>query len=242
MNTRNPLLSIALVAFLLPGCNGPVKEETTPLKIDMDFSGTSTDWAGGYADYAPDTQPDDVIVETRRLPEPFAGNGLYTSGTNRSDDLFIYIKKKFPGFLPNHDYLLNFSVTFLTDAPAGCVGVGGPPGESVTLKAGATPIEPLTILVDGEYRMNIDKGEQVNSGKDAIALGDIAGTNTDCDRPVFESKTLASSTLLKATSDAGGSMWLMFGIDSGFEAASEIYYQSATVAASPANLVINHDD
>jgi len=39
------------------------------------------------------TEPTDFIAEPRMLPQPFAGFGLYTAGTNRSDDLFIYVKK-----------------------------------------------------------------------------------------------------------------------------------------------------
>ena len=48
-------------------------------------------------------------------------------------------------------------------------------------------------------------------------LGNIAGTNTDCSRPRFEWKTLTSPAPLMARSDATGTLWLMFGIDSGFE-------------------------
>ncbi len=91
----------------------------------------------------------------------------------------------------------------------------------------------VTVAVDTEYRMNIDKGNQARGGKNAVVLGNIAGTNTDCNRPRFEWKTLASATPLIARSDATGTLWLMFGIDSGFENTSEIYYRSATISASP---------
>ena len=49
----------------------------------------------------------------------------------------------------------------------------------------------------------------------------------------FEWKTLASDTPLMARSDATGALWVMFGIDSGFENFTEIYYRSATISASP---------
>src|SRR5512134_962600 len=165
------MIFIAFAPVLLGGCagrpmgqGGPEGHDGTrgpgakPPEISENFNKTANDWLGGHSDYTSDTQPTDVVVKPRRLPGLFGGYGLYTAGTNRSDDLFIYIKKKFTGFAPNQDYLLTFSVTFLTDAPAGCVGVGGAPGEAVFLKAGAAPVEPLTVAVDTEYRMNIDKG------------------------------------------------------------------------------------
>jgi hypothetical protein len=102
------------------------------------------------------------------------------------------------------------------------------------VKAGATPTEPTTVIVDSQYQMNIDKGNQAQGGKDALAMGNIAGTNTDCDRPRFESKTLTSTASMTARSDAQGALWLMIGIDSGFEASSEVYYRSATITALPA--------
>ena len=234
MGIRKTLFATFVLSFCVTACAGWRDVKPGPIEIAEDFNKTSTDWVGGHSDYTSDTQPNDVIVAPRQVPAPFGGYGLYIAGTNRSDDLFIYIKKKFSGFRPNHDYSLTFSVTFLTDAPAGCVGVGGAPGEAVTLKAGATPTEPVTVIVDSQYQMNIDKGNQAQGGKDALALGNIAGTNTDCDRPRFESKTLTSTASMTARSDAQGALWLMFGIDSGFEAASEIYYRSATITALPA--------
>jgi hypothetical protein len=203
-------------------------------QIEVNFDKSSSDWLGGHSDYTSDTQPTDVVIQPRRLPGLFGGHGLYTAGTNRSDDLFIYIKKKFTGFAPDRDYLLSFSVTFLTDAPSGCVGAGGAPGEAVIVKAGAAPVEPLTVAVDTQYQLNIDKGNQARGGKNAVVLGNIAGANTDCSRPRFEWKTLTSPASLKARSDATGTLWMMFGIDSGFEGASKIYYRAAIISASPA--------
>ena len=236
MGIRTTLFPIFLAAVLVCGCAGGPEVKPRPVKIGVDFDKTYTGWAGGHSDYTSDTQPNDVVVRPRLLPAPFAGYGLYTAGMNRSDDLFIYIKKKLTGFSPNQDYLVSFSVTFLTDAPAGCIGVGGAPGEAVTLKAGATAIEPETVIVDGQYQMNVDKGSQVQGGKDALALGNIAGTNRDCEQPRFESKTVGSSDALKVRSDEQGAVWLMFGIDCGFEGASEIYYRSATITASLAGI------
>ncbi len=229
---RNFILFFSAFLFgLLSGCDGGTSQHSPAKQISIDFNAASTDWLGGYSDYSTFTEPNDIVVEARPLPEPFTGYGLYTAGTNLSDDLFIYIKKKFSGFVPNAKYSLTFSVTFLSSAPSGCAGAG----DGVTMKGGASTIEPVTVLVNGEYQMNIDKGVQANSGRDALVLGDIANTNTDCSSLQYESKTLTSVTAITATADNDGSLWVIFGIDSGFEFASNVYYQSAAVTAAPVN-------
>ncbi|HEY1077402.1 MAG TPA: hypothetical protein VGE51_11990 [Fontimonas sp.] len=203
------------------------------VEIDIDFD-TDRAWSGGQADYSTETAPTDVVFQQgAALPSPFDGTGLYSAGTNRSDDLFLYAKKKYVGLNPSSLYRLAFELRILTDVPSGCVGVGGSPGESVTVKAGASAIEPMTVETAGEFRMNIDKGEQTQSGDDGLAIGDLANARTDCADGGFELKTLRSTAPLEVETDADGALWLFFGIDSGFEAGSELYYVDATVAATP---------
>ena len=60
----------------------------------------------------------------------------------------------------------------------GCFGVGGAPGESVWIKAGATAIEPLAIRDSSYLRMNIDIGNQSGGGAHAVVLGDIANSRS----------------------------------------------------------------
>jgi hypothetical protein len=222
-----------LLSFALQGCGGGNgNNNPKPVRIDVDFGNTLTMWQGGYSDYTTATQPTEFVAESRPLPPPFSGNGYYTLGGNRSDDLFVYIKSKFAGFKPNARYHLTFQVNFITNAPsAGCTGIGGSPA-SVTIKAGATAVEPMTILLGSYYTMNIDKGNQVTGGKNALALGDIGNTNTDCINLRYERKTLASTSPLEVTTDASGDLWFLFGMDSGFEGTSHIYYQSISVVAT----------
>lgn len=209
-----------------PG-TGPATE------ITIDF-GTDRGWRGGQADYSADTAPTEVVFqEGRDLPTPFTGKGLYQAGTNRSDDLFLYATKKFTGLSPDSFYLLDFELRILTDVASDCVGVGGSPGESVIVKAGASRVEPVTVQAAGEFRMNIDKGNQTQSGEDALAIGDLANSRADCADGGFEEKTLDSADRLVVQTDANGALWILFGIDSGFEAGSELYYVDATVTATP---------
>lgn len=228
------LFSIAiLLSVALNGCRDSSSDDgQSPIRIEIDFNNASSQWQGGYSDYMPGTEPSEFIAETRPLPSPFVGNGFYTLGGNRSDDLFVYIKSKFAGFSQHTRYRVTFQVSIITNTSSGCAGVGGSP-DSVTVKGGASILEPVTIWTGTGYEMSIDKGYQSVGGKDAVVLGDIGNSNTDCFNLIYESKTLTSTTPLEVTTDASGTLWILFGMDSGFEASSHIYYQTISVAASP---------
>lgn len=232
MSLKGLLGTAALL--LLSACNGSDSDSAGPATdIAIDFA-VDRGWRGGQSDYSASTAPTDVVFEEGAdLPAPFSGQGLYSAGTNRSDDLFLYATKRFDGLEPNRRYRIAFELKILTDVASGCVGVGGSPGESVTVKAGASTGEPLTVETAGEFEMNIDKGNQTQSGADALAIGNLANSRTECADGGFEKKTLRSAAPLTAETDDGGGLWILFGIDSGFEAGSALYYVDATVSATP---------
>ena len=89
------------------------------------------------------------------------------SGSNHSDDLFMYIKRQIVGLSPGAQYVLDVSVTLDTNAPATCGGIGGSPGESVFVKIGSVPFEPTASLnASGRLTLNLDKGNQSVGGVD----------------------------------------------------------------------------
>jgi hypothetical protein len=171
-----------------------------------------------------------------QLPSPLENvSGLNVSGNNHSDDLFMFIKKKFSGFEPNTGYQLRFEITFATNAPSECMGVGGPPGEGVAVKAGATVLEPLPYDDgSGSYLMNIDKGNQISGGSDAITIGDFANTKKCEDGDfAYELKTLSNEgNTFTVYTESDGELWVLFGTDSGFEAVTSIYYVSGAIVAT----------
>lgn len=229
------LAAIASGALLLGACGGSADFVAAVPQMATAFSGGVDGWQGAYADYSPATEPTDVVWQARALPAPLSGNAYYTGGTNRSDDLFIYSKKKFGGYLPSTQYKLSFEIEIATNQSAGCFGVGGAPGESVYVVAGAAPTEPKTVLAAGEYRVNLDRGNQGTPGKASQALGNIANAVPDCGAQVYQAKTLRSGAPLTVQSNADGEIWVFFGIDSGFEASSRVYYKtfSAQVGTLP---------
>jgi hypothetical protein len=101
--------------------------------------------------------------------------------------------------------------------------------------AGATPTEPKAVTVNNEIRMNIDRGNQAEGGKDAQVIGNIAN-GLACGSTAYASKTLKNEKVQKVTTDANGAVWVILGIDSGFEAHSEVTLQSVQIDAMPATL------
>jgi hypothetical protein len=124
-------------------------------------------------------------------------------------------------------------VKFATDVPSGCMGVGGSPGESVWVVGAASDVEPKSVVNNGRSEMNIDRGNQGGGGKAGQVLGTIGNSVTDCGKPVLESKTLKSKEALTVKADAEGKLWLLVGIDSGFESASHLTFQSVVLDAEP---------
>ena len=120
-----------------------------------------------FADYPPDNEEIyELTSDYRQLPDPLEStSALYLSGVNRSDDLFMFFKGQVGGLVPGARHEVSVSAEIATDTPAGCIGVGGAPGESVWIKAGASEVEPLPVLEGSYLRMNIDVGNQTGIGR-----------------------------------------------------------------------------
>ena len=138
----------------------------------------------------------------------------------------MFLKVQITGLKPTTAYKAGFHVEFATNESKACVGIGGAPGESVWVKTGASAIEPQPLLQsNGQFLMNIDKGNQAVGGKDAIVIGTIENSPTDCVHLVYETKRLDSAAPFTVRTDATGSLWLLVGTDSGFEGATSLYYR-----------------
>ena len=154
----------------------------------------------------------------------------FVSGVNPSDDLFMYMKKKISGLEPNTTYSATFVVEFASKYPTNGFGVGGPPGEGVTMKAGLTLIEPdTTIIMKGDpfVSMNIDKGNQSQPGADMDTIGHVGVSDTTTVYAMKTNDNIGHPFIF--TTDHTGEAWLIVGTDSGFEAETALYYSSITV-------------
>ncbi|MXY58004.1 MAG: hypothetical protein F4029_11065 [Gammaproteobacteria bacterium] len=189
-----------------------------------------------FADFPPaDREEYDLASDYRALPPPFESqSALFIGGDNHSDDLFMFFKGQVGGLVPDARYAVSVGVEIATDVPAGCVGIGGAPGESVYVKAGASQAEPVPVLEGNYLRMNIDIGRQSNGGENAAVLGDVANSRQCEESREWELKSLPIQSIpAPITASSSGRTWVLFGVDSGFEGRTEIYLTRATVSLAP---------
>lgn len=198
----------------------------------FDFSIDNQGFTGGVSDFAVIQSGQHMFTfENRDLPSPFppGQKAQYVSGVNPSDDLFMYMKKQITGLQPNTTYDVLITVEFASIYPTNAIGVGGAPGESVTMKAGITLIEPDTLITQkgGDFvAMNIDKGNQANPGADMDTIGHVGVSDTTT---VYTLKTNSNATHpFRFTTDATGEAWVIVGTDSGFEGTTSLYYTNIT--------------
>jgi hypothetical protein len=184
------------------------------------------------------------------LPAPLDNRfGLLLGGDNRSDDLFMYIYRPVTGLVPGQRYRANVEVTFATNVPPGCAGIGGSPGEAVAIKAGAAAAQPSKRTENNRVLTSIDKGNQQTSGREAIRIGLFAGGGGTCTSGEYRVKTLSTANpepppapinpppptdALLLTADSAGRLWIVIGTDSGFEGRTEIYYLEGSATFTPA--------
>jgi hypothetical protein len=222
-------MAIALGVPALAGCDDTSGPDDDAIVLTWDFAAAAHGWTAGFADY-PVGAEDAYELESGHsaLPAPLdqSRKGLLLSGNNHSDDLLMYVTRRVDGLEPGTTYRVRFEVEIATSAPRGCVGVGGSAGESVYVKAGAADVEPERTSDDQQHwRLSVDIGNQGADGVNGITIGDVANTGTDCASPVYQLKQLASAPkVLEVQTDDQGSLWLIVGIDSGFEATTRLWF------------------
>jgi hypothetical protein len=229
---------LALLSLLLgmsTACSAGLEPDSSArLDLLFTFDSSTQDWRGNFTDLAP-SQVNDVgfLFEQRELPAEtgFLGGALFISGRNVSDDLFMFAAHPVTGLLPETSYALTFELELASNAPAGCVGVGGAPGESVYLKVGAAVQQPDRVTgSSGNLLLNLDKGEQSVGGANAQMVGDIANGTTDCNAPVYRRITRDNrANPFLITTNSQGELWLLVGTDSGFENTTSLYYDTIRV-------------
>ena len=205
------------------------------VEFSFTFEEDTEGWAVGFADLPADY--DQSIYELdhghRPLPDELEGHGIYIQGHNRSDDLFMFLTKRVEGLQPDAAYEVAVSVDLATNVPAGSFGIGGSPGESVFVKAGASSVEPVTVEDGiGHLRMNIDKGNQSRGGEAMVVIGNVA--HPDVTGREYRIKTLNNDVQpVTVETDGEGRLWLIVGTDSGFEGLTTLYYDRISYRLRP---------
>ncbi len=219
------------------GAGGSGAAPPAVVERDYDFTGGLQSWSTGFADYAEGMQDLELASGSANLPaEIGTGKGLMIQGHNRSDDLFMFIKRSLgpeDGIRASVLYRATMRVQFASNAQSGCVGIGGAPGEAVFLKYGTTAQNPVPVLLGGVWRMNVDKGDQGTAGPVGTLAGDLANGQPCDGNPSYVSlsRTRILTTDQRASNTAV--LWLLIGTDSGFEGLTRLFYQSVHVKLEP---------
>jgi hypothetical protein len=142
---------------------------------------------------------------------------------NRSDDLFMFHKRKISGLTPGRRYDISFCVAFASKYISQA-GIGGDPARSVYVKACSSSFEPVRVEAEGTVRLNIDIGRQSNPGSNSVVLGDVEKPRDGTENYVVIER--ASKAALSCKADSQGFLWLLFGTDSGYEGETSLYYTS----------------
>lgn len=219
-----------LTIIILLGCNADDDQPVNIPRFEYNFTTDTEGWIGDFTDY-PVGEDDFYELEYTYspLPEPLDQNNgsLKLSGNNHSDDLFMFVTRKISGLARNTSYDISFEIEFASNIPDETVGIGGSPGESVYIKAGATSVEPkVNVGNDGLYTLNIDKGNQSQGGEDMLVIGDFSN---DTSQDIYHLKTVSNTDEFTATTNENGELWVIVGTDSGFEGTTTIYYNKIIV-------------
>ena len=211
------------------------------LNLSWNFTLGSHGWLAGFADYHQGQAYLDLMAELRTLPieagAPVGHKGYFLQGNNRSDDLFMYLRKQLDtrhGLQASRDYIAHRHIAFASNAPSGCSGAGGAPGEGVYLKAGVFTPEPATTLVNGNIQVTVDKGQQSVGGRDMYLLGNIAN-GRPCNLPnvgyVMIERVLYQPVPVRSTPE--GTLWSAVGFDSAFEGLTQLYVYTIGINLIP---------
>jgi len=202
------------------------------IHLEFDFAQSDHGFVAGFSDFS--TIADPTIYQFshswQARPNNLGGApALFISGINRSDDLFMFWKKRITGLPPNTSVTLTMELELASLYSEGMIGIGGSPALAVAVKAGAVPFEPDTVVDTSQNLviMNLDKGNQGVGGADMTVIGNVAKPDDGNSNYVLITRHQHGRHMTVSTA-ADGSLWLIFGTDSGFEGLTALYYTRLT--------------
>jgi hypothetical protein len=235
---KSSRILIIWVGLLLAACGVVGEPEVADSGLTLksylfDFSTESYDWQADFADYPVDSARGaqyQLRAEYTARPENLGNSvsAMMLTGNNQGEKLFMYIKKKVTDLQPDVNYTVIFDIELASELPAKGLG------KDVLLKAGATYSEPKTMIENGNYVLNVDKGEAYNRGEDMIPLGNIGTTGTKGFQLITRSNGETPGPFIVKT-NSKGEMWLLIGTESTFQGVTTVYYSRVNVVVSASN-------
>lgn len=219
---------IALATVLTWACDKG--EVSNNVSVVSSFENGFDGWSVDLAEY--NTSMDSSTIEFKyaiaKMPSDSTKKGLRVQSHNRSDDMFMYAKKKIGGLDSKKTYEVFFDIELGTYFHANSIGIGGSPGSSVYVKAGASSKEPTKYLEGDFYKFSLDKGNQLEGGKELVTIGDASNGLSEPGFKVVNRNN--TSKLVSVKPNEKGEIWLCVGTDSGFEGLSVLYYDKISVS------------
>lgn len=224
---------VSIFGLFLASCLPDESEVPLSLLVhEYDFRDSDHGWTADFAELPADQESADQFqlyaAYTDDLSEAsvLGRRSFMLSGNNLNGELFMYVKRKVVGLKPNSNYTVTFNVDL-----ASHLDLQTAPG-SVYLKAGATYVEPRSLIDDGYLRLNIDKGVHHASGEDMIVLGEISSEMKSSHYLLLNMNNTMTNSRYVARSSANGELWLIVGIDSGAKRTSTVFLRKIQVIFS----------
>lgn len=220
-------IAAAIGASAMIGC---ASAKGTITEAVFDFNENDGGFTAIFSDY-----PNEKNVEEfyefqsghKEVPIADAGKGLFLSGNNHSDDLFMGYFKELNGLSPETEYQFTIQFKLATNLEGGMIGIGGSPGSSVFVKCGVATQKPETSLDSiNHFRLNIDKGAQSQSGADMVVVGNLEKEENNIPGE-YEFNQIQAQVIAKT--DDEGKAYLVIGTDSGFEGLTSYYLDDISV-------------
>lgn len=225
------LKGLLVILFAVTVISCLPEQEVTIYSVSYFFKDSLSGWEGDFSDYPVDTTGYHLKAELDTLPYNLNADStkkaICISGINNNNDLFMFIKRKVSGLRKNTTYEILFNVRLASNAPTGEVD-GEVPGESVYLKVGASTVEPEKEIVENNYRLNIDKGNQSEGGEDMIVIGHVGVAPTTVNYTLIVRNNNSNNGTYATTNDQG-ELWLIIGTDSAYGGQTTLYYTQVDV-------------
>jgi hypothetical protein len=193
----------------LLGCDdGPAAGPGDGMERTFTFEDGRNDWDGDFAEYSEEMR-----------------DGMD----------FVFARREVSGLQANTTHEVIYRLAVASDAPSGCAGIGGAPGEAVVMKVGVSTTRPASVQDGTDIAFNLDKDNQNNVNTPAtsvLEVGHIANGIQQCTGDVpYQMITFSNENdPLQMTTDEDGRLWLFVGTDSGFEDRTGLYYDTIEVS------------
>ena len=124
---------------------------SSSITLQWSFVSTAQGWTGKFTDYTVGMESS-IGFQSGWAPIPpplTTAGGFKLSGNNASDDLWMFASRALTtsnGIVANALYDVTMTVWIASNAPSGCIGTGGAPGESVWLKGNVVATQPRRVV------------------------------------------------------------------------------------------------